>query len=134
MRLILDAHVSGPRVGNRLENAGHDVRALDQEPALEALEDEEVLELATAERRILVTHNVSDFPAILRDWASAGRPHAGVILVYGIGHNEFDLLVRGIGRWLARRPDQGEWVDHPAVLDREFATGTEAKSPRRRGR
>jgi len=134
VRLLLDAHVSGPRVGLRLEVAGHDVRALDQEPELEALEDEDVLGLATAEQRILVTHNVSDFPAILRDWASAGRPHAGVILVYGIGHNEFDLLVRGIERWLERRPDRGEWIDHPAVLDREFASGSEAKQPRRRGR
>ncbi len=108
------------------------MRALDREPQLEALEDEEVLGLATAEERILVTHNVSDFPAILRDWASASRSHAGVILVYGIGHNEFDLLVRGIERWLTRRPDQGEWIDYPAVLDRESASGSEARQHRSR--
>lgn len=131
MRLLLDAHVSGPRIGRRLESAGHDVRALDQEPELEALADEQVLELAATERRILVTHNVSDFPVILREWAGAGRSHAGVILVYGIHHNEFELLVRGIERWLAARPAQDEWIDHPAVLDRGFGAGPEARERRR---
>lgn len=121
MRLLLDAHVSGPRVGRRLEANGHDVRALDQEPELEGLDDDEVLALATEDARILLTHNVSDFPGILRDWAAEGRSHAGVILVYGIGHAEFDLLVRGIGRWLGRRPKPEDWVDFPAVLDRGFA-------------
>lgn len=121
MRLFLDAHVSGPSVGSRLQAAGHDVRALDQEPELEALEDEHVLALATDEQRILVTHNISDFPPILRDWAAAGRPHTGVIVVYGIAHHEFGLLVRGIQRWLQLRPDQGEWRDYPAVLERELA-------------
>ena len=121
MRLLLDAHVSGPSVGRRLEAAGHDVRALDQEPELEALVDEHVLALATGEHRILVTHNVSDFPRILRDWAAAGQSHAGVILVYGIDHYEFDLIVRGVRRWLELRPNQDEWLDHPAVLDHDFA-------------
>lgn len=83
MRLLLDAHVSGPRVGKRLEARGHDVRALDQEPALEGLDDEEVLATAASEQRILVTHNIRDFPSILREWAAVQRSHAGVILVYG---------------------------------------------------
>lgn len=122
MRLLLDAHVSGPSIGRRLEAAGHEVRALDQEPELEALEDEHVLELATGEQRILVTHSVSDFPRILRDWAAAGRSHAGVILVYAIDHREFDLIVRGVRRWLELRPSQDEWLDYPAVLTRGFVS------------
>lgn len=121
MRLLLDAHVSGPKVGTRLQAAGHDVRALDQEPAFEALADEEVLALATAERRILVTHNIHDFPTILRDWAQAGRSHAGIILVYGISQREFDLVVRGIESWLCHRPTQADWRDYSAVLDRTRA-------------
>lgn len=121
MRLLLDAHVSGPRVGRELQAAGHDVRALDQEPALEALPDEEVLALATSEQRILVTHNIHDFPTILREWGQAGLSHAGIILVYGISQNEFDLLVRGLQAWLRRRPRQDDWLDYPAVLDRELA-------------
>jgi predicted nuclease of predicted toxin-antitoxin system len=125
VRLLLDAHVSGPNVGRRLQAAGHDVRALDQEPALEALPDEEVLALATGEQRILVTHNIHDFPAVLRDWAQAGRSHAGIILVYGISQHEFDLLVPGIQVWLQRRPNQDDWREYPAVLDRDLASYSE---------
>ena len=121
MRLLLDADVSGPNVGRRLEHNGHDARALDQEPALEGLDDDEVLALATSEQRILVTHNVADFPRSLRDWAAAQRAHAGVILVYGIDHSEFALIARGIERWLQLRPDQKDWTDFPAIIDRRFA-------------
>jgi len=123
VRLLLDAHVSGRNVGRRLEEQGHDVRALDQEPALEGLEDDEVLQLAATDQRILVTHNVADFPRILRDWAAAQRAHAGVILVYGIDHSEFALITRGIERWLELRQVQADWSDFPAILDRQFARG-----------
>jgi predicted nuclease of predicted toxin-antitoxin system len=123
VRLLLDAHVSGRRVGSRLEAQGHDVRALDREPALEGLDDEEVLTTAVAERRILVTHNIRDFPAILREWAAAQRFHAGVILVYGIDHREFDVIVRGIQGCLERYPDPGGWQDLSLVVDRESAGG-----------
>jgi len=120
VRLLLDAHVSGPKVGRRLEENGHDVRALDQEPALEGLDDDEVLALAVTEQRILVTHNVADFPRILREWGAAQRAYTGVILVYGIDHSEFALITRGIERWLRLRPDAADWSDFPAIVDRGF--------------
>jgi predicted nuclease of predicted toxin-antitoxin system len=121
VRLLLDAHVSGPRVGRRLEAGGHNVRALDQEPALEGLDDEQVLATAAAEQRILVTHNIRDFPAIVREWAAAQRSHAGVILVYGIGHREFDVIVRGIERCSELYPDPASWADLALVVDHQFA-------------
>jgi Domain of unknown function (DUF5615) len=96
-------------------------RAIDQEPALAGLDDDEVLPLAAGEQRILVTHNVADFPRILREWAAAQRSHAGVILVYRIDHSAFGLIVRRIGRWLELRPDQVAWREFPAILDRAFA-------------
>ncbi len=101
---------------------GHDVRALDEERQLEGLPDDEVLALAAAEQRILVTHNVAHFPAILREWAEASRSHAGVILVYGIGHNEFDLVASGLQRLLELRPSQEAWLDYPAILNRSFVS------------
>jgi predicted nuclease of predicted toxin-antitoxin system len=123
VRLLLDAHVSGPKVGRRLEAEGHDVRALDLQAALEGLEDEDVLALASQEERILATHDIRDFPAILREWASAQRSHAGAILVYGIDHNEFELIVRGIERWLQLYSEPASWIDLAAILDRDFASG-----------
>jgi hypothetical protein len=122
VRLLLDAHVSGPGVGGPLRANGHDVRALDQEPELEGLDDDDVLALASEDGRILVTHNVADFPEILREWAGAGRSHAGLILVYGVEHREFGLIVRGIERWLDLRPRQEDWLDFPAVVSRTFAS------------
>jgi hypothetical protein len=122
MRLLLDAHVSGRHVGGALRVHGHDVRALDEERQLEGLPDDEVLALATAEQRILVTHNIAHFPAILRKWAEASHSHAGVILVYGIDHNEFDLVVRGLQRLLELRPSQEAWLDYPVVLNRSFVS------------
>lgn len=122
MRVLLDAHVSGPSVGGPLRDRGHDVRALDQEAELEGLEDEDVLALASEDERILVTHNVADFPEILREWAAGGRSHAGAIIVYGIGHSEFGVLLRGIERWLELRPHQEDWIDFAAIVGREFAS------------
>jgi len=122
MRLLLDAHVSGPSVGGPLGDRGHDVRALDQEPELEGLDDEDVLALGAEDGRILVTHNVADFPEILREWAAGGRSHAGVMLVYGVGHSEFGLIVRGIERWLELRARQGDWLDFAGIVSREFAS------------
>ncbi len=123
MRFLLDAHVSGPRVGRRLTEQGHDVRALDQEPDLEGLDDEDVLALAAKEQRILVTHNIRDFPDILRDWAAAQRSHAGAILVHGIDHREFELILSGIQRWLGVYPEPSRWIELAVVLDRNFASG-----------
>jgi hypothetical protein len=121
VRLLLDAHVSGRSVGGPLSDRGHDVRALDQEPELEGIDDEDILALAAEDERILVTHNVADFPESLREWATGGREHPGVFLVYGIDQSEFGLIVRGIGRWLELRPRQVEWLDFPVVVDRDFA-------------
>lgn len=121
MRLILDAHVSGPILGRRLTGDGHDVRALDQEPDLEGLADEPLLELAAADERVLITFNIADFPGLLREWAGAGRPHAGVILVYGIDHGEFEVVVRGVERWLALYPEQQDWIERSVVVSRAFA-------------
>lgn len=123
MRFLLDAHVSGPRIGRGLRESGHDVRALDQEPDLEGLDDDDVLALAASERRILVSHNVRDFADIVRRWQEAQRSHGGVILVCGIDHREFGLVLRGIERWVEIYPQPSDWVDLATVLSREFASG-----------
>jgi predicted nuclease of predicted toxin-antitoxin system len=123
LRFLLDAHVSGLTVGRRLEVDGHDVRALDQELMLEGLGDDRVLALAADEQRIVVTQDVGDFPSMLREWAAAQRSHAGAIVVYGIDHSEFELMIRGVQRWVDLYPDPTSWADLTVSVDRDFASG-----------
>jgi nucleoside-diphosphate-sugar epimerase len=111
MRILLDAHVSGRAVGKALVEGGHDVRSLDSEPELEGLSDPEVLELAAAEGRVLVTANIRDFEPLLREWAGESHSHAGVILVPSSVRNEaFGVLISGVENTLADIR-QEEWVD-----------------------
>ena len=115
---MLDAHISGRMVGKALVEDGHDVRALDSEPELEGLSDPEVLELAAAEGRVLVTANIRDFEPLLREWAGENRSHAGVILVPSSVRNEaFGVLISGVQETLADT-GQEEWVDRVEWLRR----------------
>jgi predicted nuclease of predicted toxin-antitoxin system len=116
MRILLDAHVSGRAVGKALVEGGHDVRSLDSEPELEGLSDPEVLQLAAAEGRVLVTANIRDFEPLLREWAGEGRPHAGVMFVPSSVRNEaFGVLILGVEETIADT-NQEEWVDRVAWL------------------
>lgn len=67
MRLLLDLHISGEKVGEPLRALGHDVRAGDSDPDLRGVGDPLVLAMAYREDRILVTSNVKDFVRIIRE-------------------------------------------------------------------
>ena len=119
MRLFLDAHISGRRVAQALRERGHDVRAADEERALDDLDDADLLALAPGEGRILITANVRDFLPLLREWAEAGRSHAGCILIASsIRHHQFGTLISGITDVLALTPDQSAWRDRVHWLSR----------------
>lgn len=118
MRLFLDAHISGPRIARALREAGHDVRAADEERELDGLTDEELLSIAAAEERMFVTFDVKDFPVIARRWAEAGRAHAGCTIVVGIDHGEFGAILDTIAAALASRPDGDDWTDLTLFLAR----------------
>ncbi len=110
MRLFLDAHVSGKRIGVALRKNGHDVRDAD-DPALEGLSDADLLALATDERRIVVTSNVKDFWPLARKWAAVGRCHAGLIfLSKNIRHEHFGRIIRGV-ETLLEGTTQDMWTD-----------------------
>jgi len=114
VRLFLDAHVSGRAIARSLRERGHDVYAADEARQLDGMEDEALLELATAEGRIMVTFNIRDFARIVGRWAGAGKAHAGCLLIVGIDHGEFGLTLRVIDGSLAARPDQEAWRNHAA--------------------
>ena len=118
MRLFLDAHVSGRRVARALREAGHEVRAADEERKLDGMPDDNLLALATAESRILVTFNLADFPRIVRRWAEEGHAHAGCAIVVGIDHSEFGTIIRVIERVLDARPAHKDWHDYTCFVAR----------------
>ena len=109
MRLLLDANLSGKRIGTPLAERGHDVRALGGDADLEGLQDQLVVELATVGRRVLVTRNSRDFAPIARRWAEAEREHAGMILIWSLSHRQFAEIVAGVERWAAEVPSEEAW-------------------------
>ena len=113
MRLFLDAHVSARRIATALRDR-HDVRAADEERELDGSDDEQLLALATQERRIMVTFNVADFARITTEWAAANRPHAGCLLIVGIDHSEFGLILRVVDHALSTRAAQADWLNYTA--------------------
>lgn len=118
MRLLLDAHVSGPRIAAPLRDAGHDVRAVDEERGLDGWEDEELLTLAAGEQRVMVTFDVKDFPEIARRWAEAMRPHAGLAIVVGIDHGEFGTILHALQGLFDERADAEAWRDRTLFVSR----------------
>ena len=111
MRLLLDHNLSGRGIGGPLRAAGHDVRALQEEPALEGLDDADVLALAASEGRIVVTRNSRHFAPIAREWAEEGRPHSGLILIWTLDHSRFVEIAAGIERYLELYAREGDWRD-----------------------
>jgi hypothetical protein len=110
LRLILDLHISGKRVGRALSDAGHDIRATDAEGHIfDAMDDESLLAMAASEERVLVSRNVRDFPRIAGEWARAGRLHAGIIMIPpSIDHAEFGAIVSGV-EVLLTDTEQMDW-------------------------
>jgi predicted nuclease of predicted toxin-antitoxin system len=118
VRLFLDALVSGKRVGAGLRQRGHDVRAVDEEPALEGLADAELLDLAARDDRVLVTGNVRDFVPLVVARASRGQAHAGVLLLpNSIRYQEFGALVSSVHAALGGTAQEG-WRDRVAWAQR----------------
>jgi hypothetical protein len=115
VRVLLDAHVSGRRIGRALRRAGHDVLALDSDQVRSRLPDGEVLALAARDERIVVTYNIGDFARLAREWAEAGRSHAGVILVPDPRAGPGSVQAR-LEEIFAAHPAQTDWVDWVAFL------------------
>ena len=101
-----------------LRAQGHDARAAAEERALDAWPDEKLLSLASAEHRILVTFNVRDFARLGVEWAAAGRSHTGCLLLVGLRHHEFGLVLRRLEAVFRVRPNHEDWRDYLAFVGR----------------
>jgi predicted nuclease of predicted toxin-antitoxin system len=83
VRLLLDEMLS-PVIARELQARGYDAEAVAGHSDREALPDAEVLALARAQRRVIVTNNVRDFRPLHVEAVMPGGPgHYGMIFMAG---------------------------------------------------
>jgi predicted nuclease of predicted toxin-antitoxin system len=83
VKLLLDEMLS-PVIARELLVLGHDVQAVAGHPERESLSDPEVLALARAQQRAVVTNNVRDFRPLHVEAVLPGGPgHYGMIFMPG---------------------------------------------------
>jgi hypothetical protein len=109
LRLLLDEHYS-PRIAQQLRRRGHDVVSVSERAELIGLGDSDLLRLAAAEKRTIVTENVADFVELTRHFAAREEGHYGVIFTssrFPRSRATIGVFVRELGRLLRRRPEDG---------------------------
>jgi Domain of unknown function (DUF5615) len=113
VKLMLDHHYP-TAIAQQLRLRGRDVgtaaeRGWHREP------DEMLLTLCGAEQRTLLTNNVGDFMAIVRNWSVSGQHHAGLIFTSDASlprtHAAIGRYVHLLEALLDDHPDPGEFVD-----------------------
>jgi len=83
VKLLLDEMLS-PEIARQLRSRGHDVEPVAGNPDREALSDPEVLALARAEHRAIVTNNLRDFRPLHHEAITPGGVgHFGMIFMPG---------------------------------------------------
>lgn len=115
MRLLLD-EMHAPAVAVALTEAGFDVVATAADPSLRGFSDADLLALATAADRALVTENVGEFSVLAAARAVAGEPHAGLIFTNPARFNRATLaypgnLIATLRTFLENPPvSGGSWI------------------------
>lgn len=115
LRVLLDADLSSRGLVRILTERGVDVVAAGLADELRQLDDPILFAVAQQQGRLLVTHNLHDFPDILREWAEAGRRHHGCILS-ALPTNGYAEMERRFVRWFERHPTLDDWTDRAVFL------------------
>jgi predicted nuclease of predicted toxin-antitoxin system len=105
-KLALDEDVR-TLLARLLRNRGHDVVSV-LEVGRGGASDSEQLAWATANGRVLVTHNVADFARLATQWTPAFRHHAGLLLVR---QAPLGALLREVLRVISAAPLAASWTD-----------------------
>jgi len=117
VKLLLDEQISG-KVAERLRRRGLDTIAVSADPAIRGMTDPELFALAQEQGRTVVTYNRADFEAIVREYASAGTEHHGLLIVSPARFSswEFSRLVEAVVAQVAGLSSRGNfvaWLDEP---------------------
>lgn len=104
--LLLD-EMHAPVVAETLRRRGFDVIAVVAEPELRALSDPELLPWATEHGRRIVTENVKDFRALLREFESTGEAIPSVLFTtsrtFPRTRRNPGPLIEALSRWLVAK-------------------------------
>ena len=114
MRLLLDEMLS-PVIARELRTRGHDVEAVAGHSGREALSDPDVMALARAERRAIVTNNIRDFRPLHVEAVLPGGPgHYGMIFMPGTYRrtkNDIGRIVAALDEKLGQYPGEEDLVN-----------------------
>ncbi len=115
VKVLLDVHHSR-FAAQRLRQANHDVIAAADDVVLATMNDEDLLQAATRDGRVVVTENVRDFDRIVRAWSATGEHHGGVVFTsprrFHRGSRAYpDNLVNALLALIDQAPDStSDWV------------------------
>ena len=119
MKLLLDEMLS-LAIARELRARGHDVEPIAGSPDREALSDPDVLALARAEHRAVVTNNLRDFRPLHHDAITpGGLGHFGMIFMPGTyRHTRKDTgkIIAALEAILAQHPGEDDLANGEAWL------------------
>lgn len=119
MKLLLDEMLS-PAIACDLRARGHDAEAIAGHPDREALSDPEVLALARAEHRAIVTNKLRDFRPLHHEAITpGGKGHYGMIFIPGTyrrTRNDIGKIVTAVETLLAEYPGETDLANGEAWL------------------
>ncbi len=107
MRLLLDEHYPAA-IAMQLRERGHDVVAVVEHAGLRELADVRILEIATADRRAVVSENAVHFVRLFRDAWSEGHEHFGIVIAsrrrFSRRRDRIGALIRALDALLHGHP------------------------------
>ncbi len=119
MKLLLDEMLS-PAIARELRDRGHDAESVAGRPDREALSDPEVLALAQAEHRAIVTNNLRDLRPLHNEAITPGGPgHYGMIFIPGTYRrtkNDIGKIITALEVILAQYPEEDDLANGESWL------------------
>jgi hypothetical protein len=122
LKLLLDEHIS-PVIAASLRRRDRKIVVFSmaewEDGNFLGQEDAACLRQAAVQKLTLVTYDRRTIPPLLKDWAEAGRQHAGVIFVDEKTISQADIggLVQSLGVLLKEARDW-DWTDRVCFLQR----------------
>lgn len=123
LRLLLDIHID-PDVARGVAAIAPDCEVFSlrdwQRGEYRAASDATILEAVHREGLTLVTYDVRSVPALLRDWATRGRQHAGAVFIdhKTVAANDVGALARSLAHLFETRGSE-DWTNCTTFLERE---------------